>query len=345
MNNIKLSIIIPVYNAEKHLRQCIDSVLRQSFRNLELILVDDGSVDSSLSICNRYIGSSDIPVRVIHQNNSGSSLARKNGLLAAKGDYIGFIDADDYVRYDMYEYMIINAEKYDADIVMCGISYLKENNPIPAHSKIEAGVYILDRLEQLKRTGCMDGSQDARKVISPSLCNKIIKRELISKHMQDINERLSMGDDWAVSYPCLWDAKTMVVMSECYYVYRYNSEGIRKSYNIHMWKDINRLFDVAMQIKNKYNYQHETYYRHYFQYIILLCLINETRSNTRHNLLHFRNRIKNELSGAMGKYAFNGLTIKCNSKMSKIIILCVKYHAYGALAIFLNLIQLRKKKD
>lgn len=335
MNNIKLSIIIPVYNAERHLRQCIDSVLRQSFRNLELILVDDGSEDSSLSICNHYIGNSDIPVRVIHQNNSGSSLARKNGMLAAQGDYIGFVDADDYVECDMYENMIANAENHDADIVMCGISYLRGDNLIPAHSKIDAGVYMSDKLEQLKRNRCMDGSQDANEVIPPSLCNKIMKRELVSKHMRDINERLSMGDDWVVSYPCLWDAKTMVIMRECYYIYRYNSAGITKSYNKYMWQDASRLFNVAMQIKNKYNYQNDIYYHYYFQYITLLCLVNETRSNCKHNWLHFRNRIKNELSGAMEKYAFNGLTIKCNSKISKIIIFCVRHRAYGLLALFL----------
>ncbi|MBO7095774.1 MAG: glycosyltransferase family 2 protein, partial [Lachnospiraceae bacterium] len=102
MENALISIIIPVYNAAKYLERSVGSVLKQSYRNLEIITVDDGSTDDSLELLNSF-ASSDSRVKVIHKENGGSSSARNAGLKAATGEYIGFIDADDYIEYDMYE--------------------------------------------------------------------------------------------------------------------------------------------------------------------------------------------------------------------------------------------------
>lgn len=117
---MKLSIIIPVYNAEKYLHNCIESVLNQSILDYEVILVDDGSTDNSLSICEGYC-ESDKRVHVIHQENKGVSAARNVGLNYAGGEYIGFIDADDEATKKMYEQMISLADKTNSDIVICDV--------------------------------------------------------------------------------------------------------------------------------------------------------------------------------------------------------------------------------
>lgn len=117
MGNL-ISIIVPVYNVESYLEQCIDSILAQTYKNLEIILVDDGSTDRSGEICDRY-AEQDSRIRVVHQVNNGSSRARNAGLEICHGDYLGFIDGDDYVAPDMYRILLDNLRREDADISVC----------------------------------------------------------------------------------------------------------------------------------------------------------------------------------------------------------------------------------
>ena len=105
MKQGKISVIVPVYNVEKYLRRCVDSILNQTYRNLEIILVNDGSTDSSLQICNEYV-QKDARIVVINKPNGGLSSARNAGLDAATGDYIGFVDSDDYIAPEMYERLL-----------------------------------------------------------------------------------------------------------------------------------------------------------------------------------------------------------------------------------------------
>ena len=107
---MKLSIIVPVYQVEAHIDECITSILDQTFRDFELILVDDGSLDRCPAICDAY-AQKDSRIRVIHQKNQGLSAARNTGLQAARGDYIGFVDSDDFIEASMYEKLLDNLER------------------------------------------------------------------------------------------------------------------------------------------------------------------------------------------------------------------------------------------
>lgn len=116
MSKALISVIIPVYNTRKYLQRCIDSIIGQTYKNLQIILIDDGSTDGSDKICDDY-KEKDSRVTCIHQKNEGVSKARNVGLLIAKGDYIHFPDSDDYLEKDTYEYLLQKAEKYKCDIV------------------------------------------------------------------------------------------------------------------------------------------------------------------------------------------------------------------------------------
>ncbi len=107
----EISIIVPVYKVEQYLPRCLDSLLSQTYKNLEIILIDDGSTDNSPSICDAYAGK-DSRIRVIHKENGGLSNARNTGLDAAEGELIGFIDSDDYIENDMYEYLLSGMRKF-----------------------------------------------------------------------------------------------------------------------------------------------------------------------------------------------------------------------------------------
>lgn len=121
MNNFPLiSVIIPVYNVEKYLHQCMDSVLAQTYKNLEVILVDDGSMDGSAKLCDEY-AAKDPRVKVIHQTNLGVSAARNAGLKAARGEYIGFVDGDDYIDPDMFACLFELCHTCHTEIAVCGV--------------------------------------------------------------------------------------------------------------------------------------------------------------------------------------------------------------------------------
>ena len=124
---IGISAIVPVYNAEKYLTKCIDSILTQTYDNFELILIDDGSTDRSGEICDRY-AETDERITVIHKENGGVSAARNTGIDIAKGKYITFIDSDDFVEKSFFEYTVDIAQKRQADCVTAGIRYWYEDN-------------------------------------------------------------------------------------------------------------------------------------------------------------------------------------------------------------------------
>lgn len=126
MSNIDISIILPVYNVDKYLNKCIDSILNQSFKNFELIIIDDGSTDNSSLICENYLNT-DNRIKVIHQENKGLSYARNVGINLANGKYIAFIDSDDYIDVNYLEVLHSIIVNEDADIVMCDRIYVFEN--------------------------------------------------------------------------------------------------------------------------------------------------------------------------------------------------------------------------
>ena len=133
--NKLLSVIVPVYKAEKHLDRCIESILSQTYGNIELILVDDGSPDACPAMCDSWAGR-DWRVRVIHKKNNGASSARNAGLDMASGEYIGFVDADDFIEPDMYETLMKNALENNADRSGCGYFDSSRPNEIEADDKV-----------------------------------------------------------------------------------------------------------------------------------------------------------------------------------------------------------------
>lgn len=170
---MKLSIIIPVYNVEQWLPKTIDSVLAQTYRDFELILVDDGSADGSGEICDCY-AARDVRVRVIHQKNAGVSAARNAGVVAAKGDFIGFTDSDDIIEADMYAVMMKLQEAYGADVVQCQHDRADCINGDPR----SAEVTLLDGEGFVGRMFTKTGGDYTNQV---SLCTKVIRRELFEE--------------------------------------------------------------------------------------------------------------------------------------------------------------------
>ena len=187
MDNPKISVIVPVYKVEKYLDRCVESIVNQTYKNLEIILVDDGSPDNCPAICDAW-ANKDERIKVIHKENGGVSSARNRGIDAATGDYIGFVDSDDWIEPDMYELLADNAKKYDADISRCG--YFVD---WPDHiAQVGNGGILL--YEDIERRCEMLRSYH----LVSALWNKIYRRELFEEERLD--ESLRITEDWQINY-------------------------------------------------------------------------------------------------------------------------------------------------
>lgn len=177
---IMISVIVPIYNAEKFLDRCIQSIIQQTYADLEIILIDDGSIDGSAVICKAY-ASSDARIIYLYQDNKGVSFARNQGLLIAKGDYVMFVDSDDYMLPTMCEIMVNTIESKGGDCVVCGIIQSDGTSWTP-----DVSADYNQELFRLNFIGCLNSE-----LLSP-VWNKIYKRKLISVNF---NIEISFGED------------------------------------------------------------------------------------------------------------------------------------------------------
>lgn len=158
-----ISIIVPVYNVEKYLKKCVYSILNQSYKNLEVILVNDGSTDNSGKICDE-LSREDSRIKVYHKDNGGLSDARNYGVAKANGEYVGFVDSDDYIDQYMYENLYKAIRKYNTQIAECGITRVYKNNKLRPHYDGEEYSLVVDREGYLKEY------LENRKVYGAAVC-------------------------------------------------------------------------------------------------------------------------------------------------------------------------------
>lgn len=163
-----VSVIIPVYNVEKYVDKCIESVVKQTYKNLEIVLIDDGSTDSSDTICDEW-GGKDNRIIVIHKENGGLSDARNVGLNNARGEYYTFIDSDDYISLDMIETLMNCAVKYSSEIAVCNMIRVSEKGDFVSFYRPE------------DREKVLNGEERFQTLIQPSVCNKLFKAKLFDR--------------------------------------------------------------------------------------------------------------------------------------------------------------------
>jgi len=225
--NELISVIVPIYNAEKYLEQCVNSILSQTYRELEVLLIDDGSTDNSSNICDKFV-ELDNRVKVIHKKNAGAVPARKMGLSQAKGTYVTFVDADDWLESDMYEKMYTAIVEEDVDIVMCGRYEDVGDTSKAVYHGIQPGRYDKDGLYEAIFPRMIVNGEFFEWGIFPGVWDKLFKREVVERHQMQVDDRLTMGDDAACSYPTLLNADSIYILPECLYHYRQSSTSMVK---------------------------------------------------------------------------------------------------------------------
>ena len=218
-----ISIVVPIYNVQKYVSKCIDSIIGQTYHNLEIILVDDGSTDSSPQICDEY-SKRDNRIKVIHKINEGLVSARKAGVLAAIGDYIAYVDGDDWIEQNMYEQLVYKIN--DADMVICGVKRDYGKYVSCEMNKVKDRSYEGKELIETVFKRMMYTGDFFERGIQPHVYNVLFTADLLKRNQLQISNEIRVGEDAACLYPTLLEAEKICVTSECFYHYQMRDNSI-----------------------------------------------------------------------------------------------------------------------
>lgn len=220
-----LGVVIPIYNTELYLRKCIESILKQNMENLKVVLVDDGSSDSSPQISDEY-ALKDSRVQVIHQTNKGKIESRYTGAVQLKTDYITFVDSDDWISEGAYTILCEYMEK-EIDVISYKIvRYVNDDYQIKSGGKIKEGLFLGEDYRNNICSAMIWDEEINSCGVDPSLCNKLFKREILMPQLEKAREIcVGYGDDVAVVYPTLYAANSYAIVDSYKYYHRRRFEG------------------------------------------------------------------------------------------------------------------------
>ena len=231
-----ISVVIPAYNAEKYIEKTLESVISQTYRNLEIIIIDDGSDDKTFEAC-QALSAKDSRIIVYRKVNEGVGKAREYGVSKASGEYITFVDSDDTIEPEMYQVLMENLKKYNADISHCGYKVVDSSENITSY---------FFNTEELRVQGHEEGLIDliAARKIEPTLCTKLFKKTLFRDLSYDLSMRIN--EDYVLNLYLLRAAKKSVFLDKPFYNYYQNeNSGSKKWTKEYYYKDILKAADIT----------------------------------------------------------------------------------------------------
>ncbi|MBQ3006121.1 MAG: glycosyltransferase [Clostridia bacterium] len=260
---IAVSIVVPIYNAAPYLRKCLDSVVNQTLKNVEIIFIDDGSTDGSSEICKEY-ASKDNRIIYYKKENEGLAAARQDGIERASGEYVGFVDSDDWLELNMYERMYDVAVKENADVVFCNC-YEDEDVKNPYY--LEPGVYDRDRIEKEILPHSLAGltPRGANDVIRWSNCLRLYRMSLIKDNNIAFGRGFRRSQDLQLTFETALYAQKYVSLNDEYLYHNRddnNAQSLSRGYTKNYWKLIRPLIDKLYEDVENYKNQDLSYNMH-----------------------------------------------------------------------------------
>ena len=243
------SVIVPIYKVEKYLKRCIDSVLNQTCKDFELILVDDGSPDGCASICDEYAAANP-NVKVIHKENGGLVSARQAGIKAATGEYVYNLDGDDAILPGALEKAKDIIEKTGADIVCFPHKECRGDRTRDViNDFIPAGFYNKQDMEKHIYPHIL--SDKNMKNITYFLCGKAVRRSLVTPHQLNVTQKISLGEDLSCIIPCYLDADSLYMDDTAYYLYTIREDSLTTVFTTKQLRDLTEVIDVFCNMTSK----------------------------------------------------------------------------------------------
>lgn len=271
-----VSIIVPVYNVEKYLAQCVQSITTQEYNNVEIILVDDGSKDNSGAICDS-LAADDSRITVVHKKNEGLGLTRNAGLKVAHGKFVVFIDSDDYISSDLI-CRLVNASSEDIDICVSGFTKVDNNGKILFEEKYEPVTYKNISVKKEMFPRLLGSSPVAHDAIRMSSCGVLYRKSIIDRfNLKFESERKMISEDLIFNMDFYQVARGARVIENAGYFYRTNPDSLTKSYNSNKFRKSCFFYEETKKMLEKLGYGEDEYWRLQRQFFITVrvCIRQE----------------------------------------------------------------------
>lgn len=320
---IKFSIVLPIYNVERYLQRCLDSVLGQTYKNYEVIMVDDGSTDNCPAICDNY-AAKDARVKVIHKQNAGLGMARNTGIKNATGDYICFFDSDDFVTTNLLELCAKELEKENYDIVAFDYSDYKDGKVINSPKRAAKTVFKSERVrsEFLKLMIYNAGNIER---IHCCAWNKVYSMQLIRRiGFRFVSEKEYISEDYFSNLILFSEVNSVLVLPDKLYFYCYNGESLTHSYNPQRFDKIIYQYEQSLIECDELGYSTDIKNAIAFQMLdnfigaVRLLLNSELSKKQKKQIL------KNVVSSPRYQKLFSDLDMKEESLSRKILVCLLK---------------------
>lgn len=333
--NPLLSIIVPVYNTEKYLNRCLDSILAQDFTDYELILVDDGSTDESGTICDRY--AADYPqVHCLHQPNGGHTSARQSGVRISRGQYIAFADSDDWVSPVMYSNMCRAARETNADIVHCDFTAVMPHKTKVCSVPFPSGFYDKQQLTKTVYPGMIYFGTYFVFGIAPNLWNKLFRRNILEKYLFRLPHDIVVGEDGPITYACMLEASSVYFCKEAYYYYRSNTSSVSHNIDAKRLSENHTMFDTYTQFIDLSAYpfmQNQLHYFFVYQTLLTFALVFPSMQP---ECVRFKQLFLTECANPHIRAAFKAIPLKDITGLhNKLYAFCVRHKLYWLFKIIL----------
>lgn len=329
----RLSIIVPVYNVENYLDECISSIVTQTFSEFELLLVDDGSTDSSGRKCDEW-GKKDKRISVFHKENGGLMSAWKYGVLNATGEYIGFVDSDDWIDKDMYQHMLDVAENRQVDMV-CAAMVFEELNGEKRFEKIRLrqGQYGREEIEREVYPVFLGSKQFQTRGLSPNKVTKLYKRSLLTDVLVDCDEKVSIGEDLLTTFSFMQKAQSIYLIGNFYpYHYRLNDTSMVRKFNKDNYEKIVMLKSALLKVNSKYgNYDFEK--QIHTDYIDLFLRLAEKEILATGKYKQLKKSLKKTYYGEAVQSSLAMCEKDMLNKKDRMYLLLLKWQMYGVLVL------------
>lgn len=346
MKDNKISIIVPVYNAEKYLEECLDSLIEQTYKNIEIILIDDGSTDKSACICDEY-AEKDKRVKILHQKNSGVSVARNKGLDKHTGDYVMFVDSDDWIEPNTCEILInkITAEKKDLLIYNY---YLERKNFSEKNSDFmcDNDVNFLQKIQAKLLAPTINIENIKCNGISLA-CTKIISSKILKKSRFLFEGKKALFEDGLFYYLLFEENINVGIVNEHLYHYRIISTSATHAYNESILYITDTIIDTVESVRK--NHKNDSLYEEAFairKLHNLLYILNLNINNKKGNLKFFERvkAIKKEAQRKPYKSIYNIIDNKNLNKKLRVYYFLFKHKLYLILLIVNSMETIIKSK-
>lgn len=336
MDNM-VSIVVPVYNVEKYLKECVESILLQSYTNFELILVDDGSTDNSGKICDSYRNNT--KVKVIHKQNAGLGLARNTGIEEAKGKYVTFIDSDDYWFPNALEELMTVMELEKADTCVGGYTRVSNEGEILLEERPQLQVFHTnEEVRKLFFPRLLGSSPSKKDAFRPSVWNAVYSLDIIrEKKLKFPSERVYIAEDMIFDLEYYLYANRVVTVPSPGYCYRVTPGSLTQKYNEERFEKVVFLYEAVFNKLKEYQYDEECILRAKRQFFVYLrsCIKQENLEISKLSKKNAMDNIKKICNNTFTRDCINSYPTKCLGIKQRVFLFLIQKHKYITLYIML----------